>query len=36
LSPAVDAGGMTLAPAVDYNGTSRPLGNGIDIGAHEQ
>jgi|GEM_PF-5629234 len=35
-SPAVDAGTATLAPGVDYNGTARPLGGGIDIGAHEQ
>jgi len=35
-SPAVDAGNPAEAPATDYDGDMRPLGNGVDIGAHEQ
>jgi len=34
-SPAIDAGTSTLAPATDYEGTARPQGNGVDIGAYE-
>jgi hypothetical protein len=34
-SPAVDAGSAANAPAVDFFGTSRPIGEGIDIGAVE-
>jgi len=34
-SPAIDAGTSTNAPAVDFDGTSRPQGSGYDIGAFE-
>ena len=36
-SPAIDAGQAVggLIPAVDFNGQTRPLGNGVDIGAYE-
>lgn len=34
-SPAIDAGTTTSAPSVDYEGTTRPQGAGIDIGADE-
>jgi hypothetical protein len=34
-SPARDVGTTDNAPAQDYFGTSRPQGNGIDMGAHE-
>jgi Ca2+-binding RTX toxin-like protein len=34
-SPAIDTGTSLLAPAVDLEGTSRPRGNGFDIGAYE-
>ncbi|MCT4580612.1 MAG: T9SS type A sorting domain-containing protein [Flavobacteriales bacterium] len=32
---AIDAGISTGAPAVDIEGTSRPQGNGVDVGAYE-
>lgn len=35
-SPAIDAGTSAGAPAVDFEGTARPSGNGIDIGADER
>ena len=35
-SPAVDAGTAVGAPAVDLEGSSRPQGNGFDIGAYER
>jgi parallel beta-helix repeat protein len=35
-SPAIDAGNATGAPSVDFNGTARPQGNGVDIGAYER
>jgi hypothetical protein len=34
-SPCIDAGSATEAPATDFEGDTRPLGNGIDIGADE-
>jgi hypothetical protein len=34
-SPAVNAGSSTGAPATDYEGTTRPSGTGVDIGAYE-
>jgi parallel beta-helix repeat protein len=34
-SPAVDAGTAQFAPLLDIEGTVRPTGNGIDIGADE-
>jgi len=34
-SPAIDAGTTTEAPATDIDGQTRPLGNGIDVGADE-
>ncbi len=34
-SPAVDAGTSTMAPATDLAGSTRPSGNGWDIGAYE-
>jgi parallel beta-helix repeat protein len=34
-SPAIDAGTSQYAPAVDFEGTPRPSGNGFDIGADE-
>jgi len=34
-SVAVDAGTPSNAPQVDYDGSSRPQGNGYDIGAFE-
>ena len=34
--PGVDSGLAAGAPAVDYDGTSRPQGAGVDRGAHEQ
>lgn len=35
-SPAVDSGLATGAPSVDFDGTSRPQGAGVDRGAYEQ
>lgn len=35
-SPAIDAGDATGAPTTDIVGTSRPQGNGIDVGAYEK
>ena len=35
-SPCIDAGTGTDAPAVDFDGITRPQGGGVDIGAHEQ
>jgi parallel beta-helix repeat protein len=35
-SPAIDRGTRELAPASDLSGTSRPQGNGVDIGALEE
>ena len=34
-SPAVDSGEMLAEVTVDYSGAPRPVGAGIDIGAHE-
>ena len=34
-SPAIDAGFLDLAPEVDFDGTLRPQGEGVDIGAYE-
>lgn len=34
-SPAIDAGTPDEAPDIDFSGTARPNGNGIDIGAFE-
>ena len=34
-SPAIDNGSAFLAPDVDFNGATRPSGNGYDIGAYE-
>jgi len=34
-SPAMDAGAPERAPATDLEGTSRPQGRRIDIGAYE-
>jgi hypothetical protein len=34
-SPAINAGSSSPAPSTDFNGVSRPQGNGIDIGAYE-
>lgn len=35
LSPAIDNGSATNAPATDFDGNSRPFGAGFDIGAYE-
>ncbi len=35
-SPAIDAGTATEAPATDLDGTARPQGAGIDLGAYER
>ena len=35
-SPCVDAGLADGAPDIDYEGTSRPQGDGYDIGAYEE
>ena len=34
-SLCIDAGVLQGAPSTDFNGTKRPLGNGVDIGAFE-
>lgn len=34
-SPAIDAGSSANAPVTDFDGTSRPFGVGIDMGAYE-
>jgi hypothetical protein len=34
-SPAIDKGTTTNAPKIDFNGGTRPQGNGIDIGPFE-
>lgn len=34
-SPVVDAGVLAGSPSVDLEGTARPVGNGIDMGAYE-
>lgn len=34
-SPAIDSGTATLAPTVDYTGSRRPRGTGVDRGAFE-
>ncbi len=34
-SPAIDAGTGSFAPSEDFEGTTRPSGPGVDIGAHE-
>jgi hypothetical protein len=34
-SPAIDKGTMSASPAIDFDGTARPQGAGIDIGAYE-
>ena len=35
LSPAIDMGWSLVAPSVDMDGTARPQGSGIDVGAYE-
>ena len=34
-SSCIDAGDVTLAPALDFDGVARPRGGGFDIGAYE-
>lgn len=34
-SPAIDAGAQDLAPETDLEGTSRPQGRAVDVGAYE-
>jgi hypothetical protein len=34
-SPAIDAGDPSFAPAIDFSGGARPVGNGYDLGAYE-
>jgi ELWxxDGT repeat protein len=35
ISPAIDAGTSSSAPTTDIKGTTRPQGNGYDMGAYE-
>jgi hypothetical protein len=35
-SPALDRGTLQFAPSADFEGTARPAGNGVDIGADER
>lgn len=35
VSPLIDAGDLTFAPAHDWDGLARPSGDGVDIGADE-
>jgi hypothetical protein len=35
-SPAIDAGITELAPESDIQGTRRPQGDGVDVGAYER
>ncbi|CAN0536671.1 unnamed protein product, partial [Laminaria digitata] len=35
-SPAVNAGSVSNGASSDYSGSMRPVGGGVDIGAHDQ